>query len=92
MIELLESIEYWHWWVFSALLVTIEVFVPSTIVLWPGVAAAVVGFVVLAADDIGWRYQFVLFVALSVACLFVWGRYQKSRLDDPEDPRPGTTP
>ena len=40
MAEFLDTIEFWHWWVLAALLVVIEVFAPSTVFLWPGVAAS----------------------------------------------------
>ena len=55
MIELLDRIEFWHWWVLAALLIAIEVLAPSAVFLWPGVAAAIVGLVLLAASDIGWQ-------------------------------------
>lgn len=79
MIEFLNSIEYWHWWVVAALLVTIEIFAPSTLLIWPGIAAAIVGGVMFAADDFGWRYQLLLFVALAVLGLYVWGMYVKAK-------------
>ena len=54
MNEILNGIEFWHWWVLAALLMAIEVFAPTTVFLWTGISAATVGFVVLAADGIGW--------------------------------------
>ncbi len=82
-IGLLEGIEFWHWWVLGALFVTAEAFIPTTVLLWPGIAAAIVGLVVLAIDDIGWRYQLLLFVVLSVACLYLWSSHLKAKFGRP---------
>jgi membrane protein implicated in regulation of membrane protease activity len=83
--ELLNNLEFWHWWVLAAALVAVEVFAPSTVFLWPGVAAAVVGLVLLVADDIGWQVQVLLFAALSVISLGIWLGFVRSRLARPAE-------
>ncbi len=85
MIDFLEGVEFWHWWVLATLLVAIEMLVPSTVLLWPGIAAAIVGFVLLAAADIGWQSQVLLFAVLSVASLFAWRAYARTRPGHTED-------
>lgn len=87
MIEFLEGLEFWHWWVLAVGLVIVEVFAPSTVLLWPGIAAVIVGVVLLAADDIGWQYQVLLFAALSVTSLVAWRAYARTRPTRSEDPR-----
>ncbi len=84
--ELLERIEFWHWWVFAAALITIEVFAPSTVFLWPAIAAAIVGFALLAIDAMGWQYQALLFAALSVVSIVAWRAYARTRPVQSEDP------
>ena len=86
MIELLDRIDFWHWWVLAALLIAIEVFAPSTVLLWPGVAAAIVGLVLLAASDIGWQVQVLLFAVLSVISLVAWRAYARARPDGSDEP------
>ena len=84
--ELLERIEFWHWWVFAAALITIEMFAPSTVFLWPAIAAAIVGFALLAIDNMGWQYQALLFAALTVISIVAWRAYARTRpllSDDP---------
>ncbi len=83
--ELLNNLEFWHWWVLAAALVAVEVFAPSTVFLWPGVAAAVVGLVLLVADDIRWQVQVLLFAALSVISLAVWLGFVRSKLARPAE-------
>jgi len=77
--ELLERIEFWHWWVFAAALTTIEIFAPSTVFLWPAIAAAIVGFALLAIDNMGWQYQALLFAALTVISIVAWRAYARTR-------------
>ncbi len=84
MIELLEAAEFWHWWAFGTALIVLELIMPSTVLLWPGLAAAVVGLILLIFDDLGWRYQLLLFAVLSVLCLVVGRRYLLAR-HKPED-------
>ena len=79
MIEFLEHLEFWHWWILATLLVAFEMFVPSTVLLWPGIAAAIVGFILFVASEIGWQLQVLLFAALSVASLVSWRLYIKAR-------------
>ncbi|MFQ5984982.1 MAG: NfeD family protein [Alphaproteobacteria bacterium] len=77
MTEFLEGIEFWHWWVLAALLIAIEVLAPSTVLLWPGIAAGIVGLVVLAAGAIGWEFQVLLFAVLSVTSVVAWRYYAR---------------
>lgn len=84
MIELLEAIEFWHWWAFGVALIVLELLMPSTVLLWPGLAAGVVGIILLIFEDLGWRYQLLWFAVLSLACLAVGRRYMQAR-HKPED-------
>ena len=86
MLEFLNSLEFWHWWMLAALLIAIEVIAPSTVLLWPGVAAVVVGLVLAAGADLGWEPQVLLFAVLSVVSLISWRLYAKSRPTLTEDP------
>jgi hypothetical protein len=72
----LEEIEFWHWWVAAIVLVVIEVFAPGTVALWMGISAAAVGFLLLAAPDLTWQTQFLVFAVLSVATVVGWRAYQ----------------
>ena len=41
------ALEFWHWWAFGVLLIAIEVFAPSTLLIWPAVSAGVIGVLLL---------------------------------------------
>ena len=86
MNELLDSIEFWHWWVLAALLMAIEVFAPTTVFLWTGISAIAVGLVVLVAEGIGWEFQVFLFGVLSVISVVAWRYYARLRPTVSEDP------
>ncbi|MDP6706808.1 MAG: NfeD family protein [Alphaproteobacteria bacterium] len=73
----LDDLVHWHWWVAGVLLVILEVFAPGAIFLWIGVAAGVVGIIVLIMPGLDWQYQFLIFGVLSVASIVVSRRYLK---------------
>lgn len=75
MTELLADIEFWHWWVLGVVLVILEVFAPGTILLWMGVAAGIVGVVLLIVPGLAWEYQWLVFAAISVVAIVVSWRY-----------------
>ncbi len=86
MTELLESIEFWHWWVLATVLIAIEVFAPTTLFLWMGISAGAVGLVVFAFRDIAWEFQVLLFAVLSVVNVVAWRFYRRLRPAHTEDP------
>ncbi len=81
-----EHVEFWHWWVLAALLLAVEVFAPTTLFLWTGISAGIVGLVVLITEDIGWESQILLFAVLSVVSVVAWRRYALLRPVRSEDP------
>jgi membrane protein implicated in regulation of membrane protease activity len=68
------TLTFWHWWVLAAILLAIEMFAPTTLFLWTGISAGVIGVALLFAPDIGWQYQVLAFAVLSVAAVVVWRR------------------
>jgi membrane protein implicated in regulation of membrane protease activity len=84
---LLESIEFWYWWVAAIAFIGIEVFAPGAFFLWMGVSAGLVGALVLAAPELDWRYQFLIFAVLSVVSAYSWRTYSK-RHPPPETDQP----
>ena len=74
--DLLNNLEYWHWWVLALVLGILEVFAPGAIFIWFGVAAAVVGALLLVLP-IPWPVQMFLFSLLSVAAVVGWKIYRK---------------
>jgi len=68
--ELLGQLDYWHWFVLAIILIILEVFSPGVFFIWMGLAAGIVGLVLLAVPDLGWQYQLLIFALLSVTDIF----------------------
>ncbi|WP_455376086.1 NfeD family protein [Kaarinaea lacus] len=72
---ILEQLDYWHWWVIGIVLIILELFVPGAFFLWMGIAAGLVGVVLLAAPEMGWQYQLIIFAIVSVVSIVAWRIY-----------------
>ena len=83
----LEQIEFWHWWIAGVLLAIIEVFAPGAILIWLGVAAGLVGALVLAVPDMAWQIQFLIFGVLSVSSIVAWRYYQRRNPTETDQPK-----
>lgn len=68
------QLDFWHWWVLAALLLALETFAPGTVFLWMGVAAGIVGVILLLISDLTWQVQGLLFAVLAVISA-LGGRY-----------------
>lgn len=75
MEALFQHIDHWSWWILAIALLVLEAFAPGTFFMWMGIAAGVVGLLLLLMPGIGWEYQIVLFAALSVASIAIWRQY-----------------
>ncbi len=67
--ELLQGMDFWHWWVIAVVLVILEIFSPGVFFLWMGIAAGVVGVLLYAVPDISWQQQVLAFAVLSVSSI-----------------------
>jgi membrane protein implicated in regulation of membrane protease activity len=65
----LEGIAFWYWWIAGIAFVVIEIFAPGFVFLWLGVAAGIVGLLLLAVPSMSWELQFLIFAVLSVAAV-----------------------
>lgn len=77
MMEFINNLEYWHWLVLGLVLIVIEMLAVTAILLWFGIAAGVVGVLMLLMSDMSWQFQFVLFSVLSISTLLAWRLYVK---------------
>jgi membrane protein implicated in regulation of membrane protease activity len=81
------DVDFWHWWALGLAFVVIEMLAPGIYFLWLGIAAALVGFVLIAIPDYSWQGQLITFAVLSVASVAV-GRWVVRRyLGTTDQPR-----
>lgn len=73
---------WWHWLALGMLLAVAEIFVPSFTIVWFGLGAAIVGFVMLALPGIALSTQLVLWALSSIAFTVLWFQYFKPRMTD----------
>ena len=66
MVEFLNSLVFWHWWILAIGLVVLEILAPGVIFLWVGIGAGITGLVLFAQPDLGWELQLGIFSVLSV--------------------------
>lgn len=78
IIAWLWNLDFWHWWAIGIALISLEAFIFSTFLLWPGISALVMGFIVLVAPDMDWKFQVGLFAVLSVLTSIAWQKWQKN--------------
>jgi len=81
--EMLLSLGSWNWLILGAVLLTLEMIVPGTFLLWLGIAAIAVGLLARVIDW-SWQAEFITFAALSIALVPAW-RYFARRADKPSD-------
>jgi len=79
-------IEFWHWWIAAVVLIVIEMLVPGTFFLWMGVAAGVVGFVLLAEPELSLEIQLLIFAVLSVGAVAAWQVYLRRYPPESDEP------
>jgi len=82
----LETLVYWNWWILGVGLIILEVFAPGAIFLWMGIAAGIVGFILMLLPDISWQVQFVIFGILSVVSIVFWHYYLKKNPTQTDQP------
>ncbi|MBL8631441.1 MAG: NfeD family protein [Rhodospirillaceae bacterium] len=82
----LESLNFWGWWLFALALFVIELLAPGVFFLWLGLAAVVVGFIVLLLPELGWQVDFAIFAVLSVISAVMGPRYWKPNAGENPDP------
>lgn len=75
-------IEFWHWIVLGIALCVLEIFLPSFTALWFGIAAILVGAVLLVWPAMPLYGQLALWACTTVVFCVAWFRYFKPRLID----------
>ena len=75
MVELLDSINYWHWLALGLLLLAAELLGAAGYLLWLGLSAILVG-ILLAVVPLSWQLQWTSFGSFSLITTWLWWRRQ----------------
>jgi membrane protein implicated in regulation of membrane protease activity len=79
MEAMLEGPAFWHWWALGGLLVIVEALAPGFMLLWFGIAAGLVGLVLVVWPGLGLGVQLLLYAGLAVLSVLGWSRFQRLR-------------
>ena len=83
--SVISDLVFWHWWILAAVLVGLEMVAPTTLLLWPGLAAAVTGLAVLLVPGMEWQGQVFVFSILAVIAVALARVYYRMRPQSTED-------
>ncbi len=85
MVEFLLRLGPYTWWIIGAVLLSLEILAPGTILLWFGVAAMVVGVVAFFVDW-PWQAELGLFGVLALGSILLSRRFLKRPLTESDRP------
>ncbi len=80
-----EDIRFWHWWIFGLLLLGLELMVPGSFFLWMGVAAGIIGLILLVYPDFAWQSQILTFAVVSIVAVAGWRYWLRKHPIETED-------
>ncbi|MCP4041858.1 MAG: NfeD family protein [Gammaproteobacteria bacterium] len=78
--------DFWHWIILAVLLLIVEALAPGAFFLWMGVAAGVVGLLLLAIPGLGLEFQILIFAVVSVVSVVAWRSYLRSHPTESDKP------
>lgn len=88
MEALFSEIVFWHWFAFALLLLIIDVMTGANFLfLWGGVAAGLVGFLMLLIPTLAWEYQFLIFGVGSMSSIVVWYYFIRQHRQPSDQPK-----
>ncbi len=80
LMEFLQDMNGVRWLVVGVVLLLLEVVTGTTYILWPAIAALILGFVVFILPILGWEMQLLLFFLLSTGLMFVGHKYIRPKM------------
>jgi membrane protein implicated in regulation of membrane protease activity len=74
---------HYGWWLLALVLIGAELLMPGFFLLWIGLAAAVMGLVLIFLPPLPLLSEAVLFVVLALVSCFVYWKFVRNALDEP---------
>jgi inner membrane protein len=78
-------VTHYGWWLLALGLLGVEIMVPGFFMLWIGIAAAVMGAILVVIPDLSFLAQAVIFVLLALVSCYCYWRFIRSITDGPSD-------
>ncbi len=86
LMALFQHPTFWHWFIATAVLVTLEIVLPTTYMLWVGIGAFITGLVAMVFPELSWQTQLVIFSVVSVFSTIAGRAWVKNRPIDTDQP------
>ena len=77
MLNLFEHLIFWHWLLFAAVLLILELLTGSGFLFWIGMSAAIISCLVWLFPDMSWIAQLLGFSILGMLTAILWWLYLK---------------
>ncbi|HEY4124649.1 MAG TPA: NfeD family protein [Rhizomicrobium sp.] len=84
--DFVNGIQPWHWWTLGAILIAIEIASTTFYLLWPGIAALLVGGLKFIDPALDGKLAIFLFAVLAVVATVLWKRTRWGRIDHSQHP------
>jgi inner membrane protein len=83
----ISEIQFWHWFIAAVVLITLEMMVlPAVFFLWMGIAAGVVGLLLMLIPGLPFMVQIIIFTVLAVVSLVIHKIYLKNNPPISDEP------
>ncbi len=86
ILEIFQHPVFWHWFIAAVILITLEIILPTTFLLWTGIGAFVTGIIVWIMPDLSWQAQLVLFAISSVISIVAGRAWVSNRPIETDQP------
>ena len=73
------QVEFWHWWVLALCFVVIEGMIPSGVFISMGIAASILGAVVMKYPYLELTLQLGIFGSITMILTFVFAQYKRKQ-------------
>jgi membrane protein implicated in regulation of membrane protease activity len=87
LIGFLDSLTVWHWWTLAVVLLVLELLTGTTYLLWPTVAAALVGLGAASTLPFPWEWQLSTFAFVTIVLTLAGDRFVAKRWLKSESPQ-----
>jgi len=71
-VPFIDDVQFWHWFALGGILGVLEILVPGFVLIWLGLAAILVGIMLLAWEGMPFAYQLLAYAGFSVLCVVTW--------------------
>jgi inner membrane protein len=78
-------VTHYGWWVLALGLLGAEMMMPGYFMLWIGIAAAVMGAILVVAPDLSFLSQAAIFMLLALVSCYCYWRFVRRIADEPSD-------